>query len=183
MEPCGFNPHPVAAFLSRGVDFLLWGQGRPWRGKRTLSEGPLPPPNLPHLPELPCTATAAERAKLFPFFGRRLPCREVFGRIGRCVAAKSAASRLIGGRKVWKSVSLAWWRFSPSSVANAPNCLQFSSPRGEAFCTLFEHGKYGFESCGVLTVRPHPSPTAPPSPSKGKAFGSTAYFKKSASTI
>ena len=31
---------------------------RPWRGKRPLSDGSLPPPNLPHLPELPCTATA-----------------------------------------------------------------------------------------------------------------------------
>ena len=58
----------------------------------------------------------------------------------------------------------------PSSVAAATNCLQFSSPRGEAFLTPSEHGKYGFALWFTFAIRPHPSPTATPSPSKGKAM-------------
>ena len=55
-----------------------------------------------------------------------------------------------------------WWVeiYPPSSVAYATNCLQFSSPRGEAFLTPCKHGKYVFESWGVFTIRPHPSPLA-----------------------
>ena len=55
-----------------------------------------------------------------------------------------------------------WWAeiYPPSSVAYATNCLQFSSPRGEAFLTPCKHGKYVFESWGVFTIRPHPSPKA-----------------------
>ena len=50
-----------------------------------------------------------------------------------------------------------WWVeiYPPSSVAVAT-----ASPRGEAFLTPCKHGKYDFESWGVFTIRPHPSPLA-----------------------
>ena len=55
-------------------------------------------------------------------------------------------------------------------------------PRGKPFCKrpFALHDKV---ISGNLYTRPHPSPAAPPSPSKGKAFGGSADFKKSASTI
>ena len=55
-------------------------------------------------------------------------------------------------------------------------------PQGEAFLTLCEHGehgergkhgrygKYHFVLWFAFAIRPHPSPAAPPSPSKGKAM-------------
>ena len=48
----------------------------------------------------------------------------------------------------------------PSSVAYATNCLQFSSPpQGEAFCTLSEHGKYGFALWFAFAIRHHKNVT------------------------
>ena len=110
-----------------------------------------PSPSKP--PSSPRTSLHGNRRrgkkKLFSLFGRRLPHREVFGRIGRCAAANSAASRLIGGGRAYgECMPCVGEDLSPSSVANAP-----ASPQGEAFCTLCEHGKYDFELRGVLTVR------------------------------
>ena len=55
-----------------------------------------------------------------------------------------------------------------------------ASPRGEAFFTLCEQGKYHFMLWFAFAIRPHPSPSATPSPSKGKAmvrnFLILAYF-------
>ena len=45
-----------------------------------------------------------------------------------------------------------------------------ASPRGEAFLTLCEQGKYHFMLWFAFAIRPHPSPSATPSPSKGKAM-------------
>ena len=68
--------------------------------------------------------------------------------------------------------------YPPSSVANATNCLQFSSlSKGKAFCEN-PFVLYDKEMSGRIYTRPHPSPTASPSPSKGKAFGGSADFKK-----
>ena len=76
----------------------------------------------------------------------------------------------------------------PSSVA----CGATFPLKGEGFLTLCEHGgrgkhgrygKYHFVLWFAFTICPHPSPSAPPSPSKGKAMVRNTliwtYFLKS----
>ena len=48
----------------------------------------------------------------------------------------------------------------PHQSPAATNCLQFSSPRGEAFLTLCEQGKYHFMLWFAFAIRPHLSPAA-----------------------
>ena len=58
----------------------------------------------------------------------------------------------------------------PHQSLTRQTACSFLPPRGEAFLTMCEQGKWDFESWDVFTIRPHPSPAAPPSPSKGKAL-------------
>ena len=55
-------------------------------------------------------------------------------------------------------------------------------PRGEAFCKIpfVLHSK---AMSGSISTRPHPSPSAPPSPSKGKASVGSANYIESASNF
>ena len=82
-----------------------------------------------------------------------------------------------------KDIFLWGRRFIPShqSLTRQTAC-SFLPLRGKPFCKrpFALHDKV---ISGNLYTRPHPSPAAPPSPSKGKAFGGSADFKKSASTI
>ena len=95
MEPCGFNPHPVAAFCRGGVDFL-WGEGKTLEGEETpFGDGfnaakPLSADFALHNRRSPSKPPSSPRTSLhgnrrvglwrFPtFLERRLPYREVFG--------------------------------------------------------------------------------------------------------
>ena len=73
----------------------LGGAGRP------LSEGSPYPPNLPHLPELPCTATAGLGAKTFLAFWTAVAVQGSFWRIGRCGGDKRVRlrTRFVGGAR------------------------------------------------------------------------------------
>ena len=119
------------------------------------------PPNLPHLPELPCTATAGMVGEDFLRFegggcrtGKFLSVLEVRG-----LCRVRLRARFVGGVRR-ESVCLSQVQIDPpSSVAYATNCLQFSSPQGEAFCTLSEHGKYGFALWFAFAIRHHKNVT------------------------
>ena len=59
-------------------------------------------------------------------------------------------ARFVGGVRR-ESVCLSQVQIDPpSSVAYAT-----ASPQGEAFCTLSEHGKYGFALWFAFAIRPH----------------------------
>ena len=76
-----------------------------------------------------------------------------------------------------------WWVeiYPTSSVADAPNCLQFSSPKGKPFARFLSY--YATKDEESIYTRPHPSPTVTPSPSKGKASAGSASYIKSASNF
>ena len=69
----------------------------------------------------------------------------------------------------------------PSSVADAPNCLQFSSPKGKPSARFLSY--YVTKDEESIYTRPHPSPTVTPSPSKGKASVGSASYIESASSF
>ena len=156
------------------------------------------PPNLPLSPRTSPKSTRPYRAEIgFAFLARVLSGEVLLFRAGGNFQMVRLRARLVGGMRNDPCVIpfrlevtccrglCLWWAeiYPPSSVAYATNCLQFSSPRGEAFLTPCKHGKYVFESWGVFTIRPHPPPAASPSPSKGKAMVRNTliwtYFLKS----
>ena len=70
----------------------------------------------------------------------------------------------------------------PHQSLSRQTACSFLPTRGEAFCKIpfVLHSK---AMSGSISTRPHPSPSAPPSPSKGKASVGSANYIESASNF
>ena len=110
------------------------------------------------------------------------PCRVCYRLEMICCRERPMCRSVPGERYFYGAQS-----YPPSSVANATNCLQFSSPRGEAFLQEFFRTTQQSDDRSKY-ARPYPSPAATncsqfSSPSKGKASVGSASFIISASNF
>ena len=141
----------------------LEGEGPPLERRGSL------PPNLPLSPRTSPKSTRLYMAKsCFALYGTGALGGSFLFRAGG-VFLKVRLSRLFCEWGAYGVCVFCKCRLiPPSSVACATNCLQFSSPKGKPSARFLSY--YVTKDEESIYTRPHPSPAAPPSPSKGKAL-------------
>ena len=119
---------------------------------------------------------------LFRFLQWRGSVGKFFRLSGRCgLVVECGFALVLWVGCIWSVCLLQVQIDPPSSVADAPNCLQFSSPKGKPFARFLSY--YATKDEESIYTRPHPSPAVTPSPSKGKASAGSASYIKSASNF